>query len=524
MMGDRNDGGDAPTAQPISPSGISPSPHQGIVPLVEVRGAVKRYPGVTALGGVSMRVFAGEVVALIGENGAGKSTLMKILGGLVRADEGEILIDGKPVAIGSVSRSVELGIGLIHQELNTLDNLDVAGNIFLGREPTRFGLLDRVRMRSEASALLERLALPISVDTPLERLSLAQKQMVEIAKALSLNARVLIMDEPTSSLTLAETEQLLGIVQELRDKGVGIVYISHRLGEVKGIADRVVALRDGLNAGDLSREEITHEAMVRLMVGRDLDRMAEREGASGSERLVVTGLRTSRYPGRDVSFSVRSGEILCLAGLVGAGRTEVVQAIFGTDPRVGGHVALDGVEVPASSPKGSIDAGIGLVPEDRREVGLIVEWSVKMNVTLPGLAKLATGGLIRGKAERQAAASQTSAFNVKTPDIETTVATLSGGNQQKVVVAKWMLQNPKLLIMDEPTRGVDVGAKAEIYELMRRLTAQGVAIVMVSSDMEEVLGVADRVAVMCEGSITGILPRRDCTEEGIMRLAVGRGE
>ncbi|MFI5386643.1 MAG: sugar ABC transporter ATP-binding protein [Fimbriimonadales bacterium] len=490
-------------------------------PLVEVRGAVKRYPGVTALCGVSLRVFGGEVVALIGENGAGKSTLMKVLGGLVRPDEGEIFVQGKAVTIGSVSKATELGIALIHQELNTLDNLDVAGNVFLGREPARFGLMDRARMRAEAKALLERVGLPISVDTPLERLSLAQKQMVEIAKALSLSARVLIMDEPSSSLTLPETEQLLRIVEDLRSKGVGIVYISHRLGEVKGIADRVVVLRDGLNAGELSKDEITHEAMVRLMVGRDLDRLGGAESAAGEDRLVVRNLRTRRYPLREVSLEVRAGEILCLAGLVGAGRSEFVQAIFGTDPVLGGEVLLDGAAVPSGRPADSIAAGICLVPEDRRLAGLIVEWSLKMNVTLPGLARFARAGLIDPKAETAAATSQSDAFCVRAPSVEVSVSTLSGGNQQKVVVAKWMLQNPKVLIMDEPTRGVDVGAKAEIYELMRKLTARGVAILMVSSDMEEVLGVADRVAVMHEGAISGVLARRDCSEEGIMQLAVG---
>jgi len=493
-------------------------------PLVEVRGAVKRYPGVTALGGVSLKVYEGEVVALIGENGAGKSTLMKILGGLVRPDEGEILIDDRQVTIDSVSRATELGIALIHQELNTLDNLDVAGNIYLGREPTRFGLMDRAKMRVDATALLARIGLPISVDTSLQDLSLAQKQMVEIAKALSLNARVLIMDEPTSSLTFTETEQLLKIVQELRTNGVGIVYISHRLGEVKGIADRVVAMRDGQNAGELSKEEVTHESMVRLMVGRDLDRVAARENVAGADRLVVRNLRTSRYPNQKVSFEVKAGEILCFAGLVGAGRSEAVQAIFGTDPRLEGDVLLDGASIAKERPVDSIQSGICLVPEDRRQVGLIVEWSVKTNITLPGLKKFSRAGLIDRKSETAAATAQSKSFNVKTGNMDVIVSTLSGGNQQKVVVGKWMMQDPKVLIMDEPTRGVDVGAKAEIYELMRRLTSQGVAILMVSSDMEEVLGVSDRVAVMHEGAITGVLLRRDCSEEGIMRLAVGKGQ
>ena len=491
--------------------------------LVEVRGAVKRYPGVTALGGVSLKIYEGEVVALIGENGAGKSTLMKILGGLVIPDEGEILMDGAAVKLSSVSQAISHGIGLIHQELNTLDNIDVAGNVFLGREPSKFGLIDRAKMRADAKALLERLGLPISVDTPLDKLSLAQKQMVEIAKALSLNAKVLIMDEPTSSLTLTETEQLLNIVRELRAQGVGIIYISHRLSEVTEIADRVVAMRDGQNAGDLTREEITQEAMVRLMVGRDIKRTAFRsESAETKDCLVVRALETTRYPGKQVSFEVRAGEVLCLAGLVGAGRSEVVQTIFGTDRPLGGSVTLNGVGVALGEPKKAIEAGICLVPEDRRAVGLIVEWSVKTNITLPGLERYAHLGLVSGKAETEAATLQSKTLGVKTPTVEGLVGNLSGGNQQKVVVGKWMLQDPKVLILDEPTRGVDVGAKSEIYELMRHLANQGVAILMVSSDMEEVLGVSDRVAVMHEGSITGVLTQKECSEEGIMRLAVGK--
>jgi len=494
-------------------------------PLVDVRGAVKRYPGVTALGGVSVQIHRGEVIALIGENGAGKSTLMKILGGLIRPNDGEILIDGQLTQIDSVAKATGLGIALIHQELNILDNLDVAGNIFLGREPSRFGMIDRVKMRIEASALLKQLGLPISVDISLDKLSLAQKQMVEIAKALSQRARVLIMDEPTSSLTLTETEQLLKIVRDLRASGVGIVYISHRLGEVKDIADRVVALRDGKNAGELSKDEITHDNMVRLMVGRDLDRVGATSASAGGEnRLIVRDLKTSRYPGRSVSFEVKAGEILCLAGLVGAGRSEVVQALFGTDGNLGGEITLDGVPVPSGNPQGAIAAGLCLVPEDRRNVGLITEWSVKTNLTLPGLQRYARAGLIDGKSESAVAAHESQSLGVRTPSIESKVADLSGGNQQKVVVGKWMLQNPKVLILDEPTRGVDVGAKAEIYELMRKLTASGVAILIVSSDMEEVLGVGDRVAVMHEGSITGILDRTECSEETIMRLAVGKGQ
>ncbi|HEY0868122.1 MAG TPA: sugar ABC transporter ATP-binding protein [Fimbriimonas sp.] len=494
-------------------------------PLIELRNIVKRYPGVVALGGVSLEVSPGEVVALIGENGAGKSTLMKVLGGVILPDEGEVLVDGEHAAIDSVRTSESLGIGFIHQELSSLDNLDVAGNVFLGREPSRFGLMDRRRMNEDARKVLASLGLEIAPDTPLRSLSLAQRQMVEIAKALSLDARVLIMDEPTSSLTLSETERLLQVVRELRDQGVAVIYISHRLGEVHQVADRVVALKDGQNAGGLAKDEISHERMVRLMVGRDLDKAAVPAARSiQDDRLSVQGLRTSRYPGKEVSFAVRAGEIFCLAGLVGAGRSEVVQAVFGTDSRAGGSVLVDGAPVPEGSPSGAIGAGIGLVPEDRRGLGLIVEWPIRENLTLPTLGEYAGAGLVKAGPEREAAERQSKAIGVKAPSTEVRAANLSGGNQQKVVLGKWLLANPKVLILDEPTRGVDVGAKAEIYELMRNLTDQGVAVLMVSSDMEEVLGVSDRVGVMHEGTLTGILTRDECTEESIMRLAVGRIE
>jgi len=478
-----------------------------------------------ALGGVSLDVAAGEILALIGENGAGKSTMMKILGGVVQPDEGQILIDGKSVVFDSVKRSVESGIGFIHQELNPLDNLDVAGNVYLGREPTKWGLVDQAKMRADTQVILDQLGLTFSPTTLLARLSLAQCQMVEIAKALSLNARILIMDEPTSSLTLTETERLLDVIRDLSSRGVGIIYISHRLGEVIEIADRVVAFRDGNNAGGLSKDQINHEAMVRLMVGRDLVR-GDRppSGEAKQARLKVEGLKTLRYPNREVSFEVRAGEVFCLAGLMGAGRSEVVQAIFGTDPALGGVVTLDGTPVPLNSPKAAIDAGIGLVPEDRRHTGLLVEWSIRDNLTLPSLQKFARSGLVARKEESEAANEQSKAIGVKAPSTDVAAANLSGGNQQKVVLGKWLMRQPKLLILDEPTRGVDVGAKSEIYDIMRKLTEQGVAILMVSSDMEEVLNVSDRVAVMHEGSVSGILPRETCTEEGIMRLAVGRTE
>jgi ribose transport system ATP-binding protein len=388
----------------------------------------------------------------------------------------------------------------------------------------RFGplrLVDRRKMNEDTKVHLERLGLDIAPDTPLARLSIAQQQMVEIAKALSLDARILIMDEPTSSLTLTETERLLDVVKDLRAHGVSVVYISHRLGEVVLVADRVVGLRDGRNAGELAHDEIDHERMVRLMVGRDLERAVAREAQTGDTVLEVKELRTSRYPEQTVSFSVAAGEILGFAGLVGAGRSEVAQAIFGVDQALSGSILLDGRPVPVASSREAIDRGIYLIPEDRRRQGLHVDLTIRENVTLPSLGRYARSGLVRRAAERDACTAVCSRLNVKTPTIEVTAATLSGGNQQKVVLAKWLSLEPRVLIFDEPTRGIDVGAKAEIYRLMRSLADSGVAIVMISSDMEEVLGVSDRIAVMHEGAITGFLDRADSSEEAVMGLAVG---
>ncbi|MBP6820719.1 MAG: sugar ABC transporter ATP-binding protein [Acidobacteria bacterium] len=504
-------------------------------PLLEMRGIGKRFPGVIALDAVDFHVNHGEVVALLGENGAGKSTLMKILGGLYqpdagenRADAGEVKVDGATVTINSVNDSIGLGIGFIHQELNVLDNLDVAANVFLGREPVLAGvlkplkLIDRRKMNADAEVHLRRLGLDVSPDTLLSRLSIAQQQLVEIAKALSLNARLLIMDEPTSSLTLTETSRLLDVVKDLRAQGVSVIYISHRLGEVSEIADRAVVLRDGHNAGTLNREEITHDRMVQLMVGRELHHSyvaPEHEAAPGF--FEVRDLETARYPGRKISFNLSSGEILGFAGLVGAGRSEIAQAIFGVDGKLGGKLVLKGQEIVTDSSAQAISHGIFLVPEDRRQTGLIVESSIRENVSLPALQRYTIRGLISRERESRAAESAVARMNVKTSSIETLVKNLSGGNQQKVVLSKWLQLDPKVMIFDEPTRGIDVGAKAEIYDLLRDLAKSGVGVIVISSDMEEILGLSDRLAVMHEGRITGILDRKDCTEENVMRLAVG---
>jgi ribose transport system ATP-binding protein len=489
----------------------------------------KRFGGVQALKGVSLDVGRGEIVALIGENGAGKSTLMKVLGGVHQPDAGEIFVEEKPVAIGGVKDALALGIAFIHQELNVLDNLDVAANVFLGREPKKGGVLslvDGAKMRAETQQYLDQLGLMFSPDTPLASLSIAEQQMVEIAKALSTQARLIIMDEPTSSLTLQETARLLQVCKELRERGVAIIYISHRLGEILQIADRVVALRDGANAGVLARDEITHDRMVSLMVGRDLQReKMEHTQSSEPDYVRVERLRTPRYPQHRISFNVGRGEILGFAGLVGAGRSEVAQAIFGVEPALEGKVTIGGEVLAIQTPRDAIGHGIYLVPEDRRHTGLILDWPIKDNISLPSLERSATGGLLRlvnSKTETQVAEREKAALLIKTPSVETRAGDLSGGNQQKVVLAKWLSLEPKLMIFDEPTRGIDVGAKAEIYKLMRALAEKGVAVMMISSDMEEVLSVSDRIAVMCEGQLTGILSHAEASEEAIMHLAVAR--
>jgi len=495
-------------------------------PALQLRNIQKRFLGVHALKGVSLDVHAGEVVALLGENGAGKSTLMKIAGGIEQPDSGDVLIDGTPVVVRDVHTATSHGIAFIHQELNLLDNLDVAGNVLLGREPTVAGplrLVDRRKMHAIVQPYLAQLGLDVSPSTAVFGLSIAQQQLVEIAKALSLKARVLIMDEPTSSLTLAETSRLHEIVAGLRADGVGVVYISHRLGEVRAVADRAVVLRDGANVGSLSRDELTHDNMVRLMVGRDIAPHVQSLGAAGrdDECFRVEGLRTARYPRQTVSFGVGRGEILGIAGLVGAGRSEVAQAIFGVERPLAGHVLIDGLAIEIADPAAAIRQGLFLVPEDRRTAGLVVDFSVRENVTLPALDRYATHGLVSVTKERIGARAICNELHVKATSVEIKTANLSGGNQQKVVLAKWLALDPKVLIVDEPTRGIDVGAKAEIYTLLRNLAQAGVAIVMISSDMEEILNISDRVAVMHEGAITGTLPRAECTEERIMALAVG---
>jgi ribose transport system ATP-binding protein len=489
-----------------------------------MRGISKRFPGVVALDTVSLTVGRGEAVALVGENGAGKSTLMKILGGVYQPDAGEIVWDGRPVKIQDVNDAIRLGIAFIHQELNVLGNLDVAANVFLGREPRNaFGLIDSRKIHADTLPFLRQLGLEISTRSRLDDLSIAQQQMVEIAKALSLKARLIIMDEPTSSLTLAETKRLLELVCELSEQGVSIVYISHRLGEIDECADRVVVLRDGQNAGELSEAEATHDRMVSLMVGREIKNFYVQSNAQKTPGFFkVRDVVSSLYPGKTVSFDAAQGEILGFAGLVGAGRSEIAKSIVGLHPSPAKQVLLDGKSVSIESSRAAIDQGIYLVPENRRTEGLVVEMSVRENVTLPSLNNFTWMGLIQHGRETEVAQKQVDSLRVKTPGVETRVLNLSGGNQQKVVLGKWLAMTPRVMIFDEPTRGIDVGAKAEIYRIMRSLADNGAVILMISSDMEEILNVSDRIAVMHEGEITGMLDRADCSEQNVMQLAVGK--
>lgn len=488
--------------------------------MLEARQLVKQYPGVLALDHVDFSVNPGEVVGLIGENGAGKSSLIKVLAGLSTPDQGEIRVDGKSVVFSGVADSVRAGIGVIHQELSNLSNIDVAGNIFLGREPRKWGMIDQRQLRKRAAEILAPLGVSFSPDTLVSQLSIAEQQLVEIAKALSLDSRFLIMDEPTSSLTLSETETLMRIVQDLRRRGVGVVYVSHRLDEVIELADRVIAMRDGRNAGGLRSEEISTEAMIRMMVGRDVTNHYVVREQSDKDRLILKDLCTTRFPQHAVNLNVRRGEILGVAGLVGAGRTELVRAVFGVDKASSGTVELDGQQIHLGSPKTAINNGILLAPEDRRTQGLVTSMSVKENVSLPSLELTSRFGLVNSAGEAIAARAMKEALNIKAPTVESIVSGLSGGNQQKVVLGKWLNMNPKVLILDEPTRGIDVGARSEIYLLMRKLADDGVSIIMVSSDMEEILALSDRVAVMREGRLAALLPREEATQEAIMRFAV----
>jgi ribose transport system ATP-binding protein len=488
-----------------------------------MRGIVKQFPGVRALDGVDLDVRPGEVHCLLGQNGAGKSTLMKILAGAERASRGEILLDGNAVAIDSPQRAMDLGINIIYQEFNLVPHLSAAENIFLGREPTGPipGWVNFRQVYGESRRLMESLGMRLDVRSEVRTLSVAQQQMVEIAKATSRQSRLIVMDEPSATLTDHELANLFALIRSLRERGVSVIYISHRLEEIFEIADRVTVFRDGHHIATRPIAELDRDEIIRMMVGRELKESIPKQTAPvGEVALEVRGL-TRAGAFQDISLTVRKGEVVGLGGLVGAGRTEVARAIFGADRVDAGEVLLGGRPVQIHSPRDAIRLGIGLVPEDRKQLGLVLGMAVRENVTLANLEAVASGGFIRPRQEREAAAKYIHDLMIRTPSGEQTVRNLSGGNQQKVVLAKWLFTDSRLLIFDEPTRGIDVGSKVEIYQLMNALTAKGVGILMISSELPELLGMSDRILVMHEGRLAGELPRAEATQERVMHLATG---
>jgi len=509
----------SPVTGPSAEGATSPS-NAAEPSVLSLTGASKTFGPVIALADGTIDIRPGEIHALVGENGAGKSTLVKILAGVHAPDGGEFLVGGESVSFKTPADSKAAGISVIYQEPTLFPDLTVAENIFIGRQPTgRGGLINRGEMRRQARELFTTLGVPIDPDRIAEGLSIADQQIIEIAKAISLDARVLVMDEPTAALSGVEVERLFGVARNLRDKGAGILFISHRFEEVFALCDRITVMRDGRYISVHNTADVTVPEIVREMVGRDLGALFPKEDAEiGETVLSVNGL-TRNGVFTDISFEVRSGEIVALAGLVGAGRTEVVRAIFGVDSYDRGTVQLHGKPLKPHSPMSSITAGIGFVPEDRRQQGLVMELSVAKNATLTLRKSLARLGLISGKRERAAAEDWTSRLQVKTPSQDYAVSTLSGGNQQKVVLAKWLATEPTLLIVDEPTRGIDVGTKAEVHRLLSDLAGRGIAIIMVSSELPEVLGMADRVLVMHEGRISADLSRDDATAETVMHAA-----
>jgi ribose transport system ATP-binding protein len=489
--------------------------------LLVMRGIGKRFAGVTALSNVSLAARPGEVLALMGENGAGKSTLMKILGGVQPPDGGEIRIAGRPVTFAGVGDARKCGIVLIHQELMLAPNLDIAANVFLGNERTRNWLapLGRGATHEATAKLLARVGLDCPPTTLVGSLSVGQRQMVEIARALSVSARLIVMDEPTASLSADESQRLFAIIRQLRADGVAIIYISHRMEEVLELSDRIAVLRDGRNAGELARAEATTDKIVALMVGRELSGgyFPLRPDPPPGGRQTLLEVQDLLVPGAPagISFNVRRGEVLGFAGLVGAGRTELAQTIFGVTPARGGTMTLDGRAFVPRRPRDAIDRGVYLAPEDRKRHGLVLPMSVAENTSLPDVGQYNRWGWLDRRTERRVAQAEVTRMSTKTPSLETPVASLSGGNQQKVVLGKWLAMRPRLLILDEPTRGIDVGARAEIYRHVAALADEGIAILMISSDMEEVMGLSDRVAVMRERRLVGIVERAALSPEGL---------
>ena len=492
-------------------------------PLLRMRGIQKSFPGVKALKGVDLSLHTGEVLALLGENGAGKSTLIKILGGAHQPDEGTIEIDGHAANVATPQSSQATGIGIIYQEFNLIPHLSARENIFLGQEPGRISFIPKRDESAKARALFERIGVDVPVETECRQLSVAQQQIVEIAKTLAQDAHIIVMDEPSAALSPRETKGLFKVIEELKSHGIGIIYISHRLDEVFEVADRVTILRDGENIDTQPIDNLTRERMIELMVGRSLEKEFPRRDATlGQARLEVANLQRGSKV-HDVSFDIRAGEVLGLTGLVGAGRTETARLLFGADRPEKGVIRLDGNPLKIKSPRDAIRQGICLLTEDRKAQGLVLGQTVRENFGLPNLRHFASGGFIRQSEEAEAFSGYVDQIQIKVTGSEQVAGTLSGGNQQKVVLAKWLQRNAEVIIFDEPTRGIDVGAKYEIYQLINQLAEQGKAVLIISSELPEILGMSDRIIVMNEGRITGeITDVPSATQEDVMRLATSQ--
>jgi rhamnose transport system ATP-binding protein len=494
-------------------------------PLVALRDASKSYGAVRALRDAKLALRSGEVRAVMGENGAGKSTLVKVLGGVIRRDAGDMLVDGQAVDFHSPHDARDAGIAVIYQEPTLFPDLSIAENVVMGYHPLgSLRRIDRGEMQRRVQALLDRLGVRLDPERPVRGLSIADQQIVEIAKALSFEARVLIMDEPTAALSGPEVERLFTVVKALREEGAAILFISHRLEEVFAICDTVTVMRDGAVVHDARIADMTPDEMVRRMVGRELSALFPKQDTEIGAAVLQVHRLTREGVFSDISFTVRAGEIVALAGLVGAGRSEVARAIFGIDKPDAGHVEVDGRRIPAGKPLAAMEAGIGFVPEDRRQQGLVMDLSIARNATMTRMGTLARLGLIRSAAESRLAREWATRLQLKFHRLEDPAGFLSGGNQQKVVLAKWLATEPKLLIVDEPTRGIDVGTKAEVHRLMSELANRGLAVLMISSELPEVLGMADRVLVMYEGRLTDELSRAEADEESVIRAATGHAK
>lgn len=489
--------------------------------LLEVKNISKQFPGVKALDNASLDLNKGEVLGLIGENGAGKSTLIKILAGVHRKDSGELYLEGKPIDIENPEASQKAGISIIYQELNLVPNLSIAENIFMGKEFRKASFfLDKKNTLEKAESLLKEVGLDVDATTLISDLSISQRQMVEVAKALAMDAKIIIMDEPTSTLTGKETDILFSIIEGLVRKGVGIIFVSHKMDEISKICQRVHILRDGKDVGTFITGEISKEDIIGLMVGRELGSIFVKDSKAGETTILsVTNLRSDNGV-KNVTFDLKKGEILGFAGLVGSGRTETMRAIFGLDKILEGTIEIEGERVEIESPMDAIKKGIGFVPEDRKELGLVLPMTVKENITLPNLPAYQNYGLLNKRREAETAENFVSSLSIKTPHINQTTNNLSGGNQQKVVLSKWLEMKPRILILDEPTRGIDVGAKKEIHKIMSDLAGSGVSMIMISSELPEILSMSDRIVVMHKGEVKGEIPCKGATQESIMSIAL----